>query len=198
MTELRLATRDPRTSVGWYASRWLMLALLLGCYSRSQRVPTVADTSTPAAASARVTRREAVFVFRPDARARGDWASERLPDRWAGPSWRITLASEPPALIAALTVYPDSLRQLRAFSSLEQAIGAAELAACTLDVWVLSCGLPLAGTALVDRDQVVVRIRDAGWLRRVRARRPVRAALSVIGPRNVILSDTSVVVEYAP
>jgi hypothetical protein len=198
VTAFRLAKREPRRSGGLYVSGWLMLALLPGCYSTSQYAQVVADASTPAAASARVTQREAVFIFGPDARAREEWPSDRLSDRWAGPSWRITLSSETPALIAALTVYPDAFGQLRAFSSLEQAIGVAELAGCALDVWVLTCAATLAGTAVVDRDQVVVRITDSVWLRRVHARRPGHAKLSVFGPRNVMFSDTSVVVEYAP
>jgi hypothetical protein len=198
VTEFRSAKREPRRSGGLYAAAWLMLTLLLGCYSTSHNAHVMADASTPAAASARVAQREAVFIFRPDARARGGWPSDRLPDRWAGPSWRITLSSDTPALIAALTVYPDSLGRLRAFSSLERAIGAAELAGCVLDVWVLTCAAALVGTAVVERDQVVVRITDSAWLRRVHARRPGHAELSVFGPRNVMLSDTSVVVEYAP
>jgi hypothetical protein len=180
------------------ASGRLILMLTLGCYSTSGNAHVGADPSTPVAASARVTQREAVFVFQPDARARDPWPSDRLPHHWAGPSWRITLSFERPALIAALTVYPDSLRRLRAFASIDQAIGAAELAACVLDVWVLSCGTPLVGTAVVDRDQVVVRISDSVWLRRVHARRPTRAKLSVFGPRNEMLTDTLVIVEYAP
>ena len=170
------------------ASR-LVLATILACAPATQ-TPGQLGTPAPAQALVQVDPAEIMVLFPAVVRPDSAWPAQQLRNRYSGPEWRILIRVDSQWLAAVHHFEPDSA-PLPAFASLGAALRAGRLRSCTLDAWLLVCARSLHGATSLVEGRVQIRIQDAEWRRRLGARRPARALLSVVrNGQEAFWSDT--------
>ena len=164
------------------------VGLLMSCARGAAPPPPTTPSAGPTltvAATAMTVR------FPSEVRPDSAWAAQRVPDRFAGPAWRVLIPVDTGTIVAHYTIHPDSALQLGAFADLAAAIRAGRLEACAQQSWILVCGANLRGTGAVDRGEVVVTITETRWLEALQHQRPPTAWLGILAPgRRWIWSDS--------
>ncbi|MES2305796.1 MAG: hypothetical protein V4558_09815 [Gemmatimonadota bacterium] len=172
----------------------LAMTLLTGCITGGVPRSLAAPEEGP---SIVIARREAVIVFPVEALDDFPRPKQQLEDPYSGPRWAMEIFLPKKKYLGIVLGFwdVDSLR-IDAANSLSEAIAPAHLQRCTLDVYMMSCGTPLAGTTQVDSGRLVLHITDKSWLREMQAARPTVGRLHVSQANNNERWGESVSIRY--
>lgn len=86
-----------------------------------------------------------------------------------------------PFIGLALEIWGADSLQLDSVTSLADVVSRAHVVDCTLDVWVLSCALPIKARAQVDDGRVAIWVTDRAWVRRLIEAQPETGWLRAFG-----------------
>lgn len=127
-----------------------------------------------------VARRYAVIIFPVAALEDFPRPRQLLDDPYAGPRWALEIFLPKRRYLGiALGFWDVDSLQLNAAGTLGAAVSQARLQRCTLDIFMMSCGTPLTGTARIDKGRLVFRVTDRSWLREMQRARPTLGRLHV-------------------
>lgn len=143
-----------------------------------------------------VGQREVIAIFPRVIGSQLSWPAPRVGSRWDGGQWRLMIPLNPHWLVAAHQLEIDTSPIAPARTSTEDAVAAGHLVDCELDTHVLACGAPLKGSVAVVDGQVMFRIRDPRWKRRLQRDRPRNARLLFVRGGQHVVWEGVVDIDY--